>query len=118
MDNPEIAALDAALVAVGEDIVLRRVIGEDPNTTNVDVTCRAVVRTFEPEELVGGIAQTMSKVIISPSEINAAGWPGSGPNLPQRLDQVVIAGRVKDIETVDPIYVRGVLVRIELRVLS
>jgi|SRR5579885_1059441 len=118
MDSPEIAALDEALAAVGEDIVLRRVVGEDPSTTNIDVTCRAVVRTFEPEELVGGIAQTMSKVIISPSEISAAGWPGVTPNIPQRLDQVVIAGRVKDIEAVDPIYVRGVVVRIELQVLG
>jgi hypothetical protein len=118
MDTLEIAALDEALATVGEDIVLRRVNGEDPNTTNVDVTCRAVVRTFEPEELVGGIAQTVSRVIISPTEINAVGWPESGPNIPRRLDQVIIAGRIKDIEAVDPIYVGGRLVRIELRVLG
>ncbi len=118
MDNPEIAALDEALATVGEDIVLRRVTGEDPNTTNVDVICRAVVRTFEPEELVGGIAQTVSRIIVSPSAIEAAGWPGSGPNIPRRLDQVIIAGRVRDIEAVDPIHVGGRLVRIELRVLG
>jgi hypothetical protein len=118
MENPEIAALDEALAAIGQDIVLRRLLGEDPNTINIDVTCRALVRTFEPEGLVGGIAQTMSKVIISPSEINTAGWPSSGLNIPQRLDQVIIADRVKDIEAVDPIYVRGVLVRIEMRVLG
>jgi hypothetical protein len=118
MDNPEIAALDEALKAVGQDIVLRRVLGANSSTTNVDVTCRALVRTFEPEELVGGIAQTMSKVIISPSEINAADWPGGDPNIPQRLDQVIIAGHVKNIEAVNPIYVRGVLVRIEMRVIG
>jgi hypothetical protein len=118
VDNPEIAALDEALAAVGEDIILRRVNGEDPNTTNVDVTCRAVVRSFEPEELVGGIAQTASRVIVSPSEIEAAGWPGSSPNIPRRLDQVIIAGRVRDIEAVDPIHVGSRLVRIELRVLG
>ncbi len=60
----------------------------------------------------------MSKVIISPSEINAADWPGGEPNIPQRLDQVIIAGRAKNIEAVNPIYVRGVLVRLELRVLG
>ncbi len=83
-----------------------------------DVTCRTVVRSFEPEELAVGLAQTMSKVIISPRKIYAAGWPGVSPHIPERLGQVVIAGRVKDIEAVDPIYVRGVLVPIELQVLG
>jgi hypothetical protein len=38
MSSDLIAALDNALARVGEDIILRRVIGTAPNQTTVDVT--------------------------------------------------------------------------------
>lgn len=121
----EIAALDHALERAGEDVILRRVVGQAPNSANIDVTIRAAVRSYNPEELVGGISQTDSKVIISPTGIAAAQWPGGtptgatiDPSLPRRLDKVVIAGRIRNIEVVDPIYVQNELVRIEMRVLG
>jgi hypothetical protein len=123
--NEFVAALDAHLLRAGNDITLRRVTGSAPGVSNVDVTVRAAVRSYQPQELVGGIAQTDSLAIISPTQIAALPWPGNGevasatvadPALPRRNDKLVIAGRVRNIEAVMPIYLDGVLVRIELRV--
>lgn len=110
-------ALDAALAARGTDIVLRRVTGTAPSTSNTDVTVRAAVRSYQPQELVNGISQTDGGVIVSPTQILAANWPGDG-SLPRKLDKIVMAGRVRDIEVVDPIYINDELVRIEMRVLG
>ncbi len=112
------------LATAGEDIVLRRIYGQAPRTNNVDVTIRAAVRTFSPSELLGGIMQTDSKVIISPTDIANAQWPGgeiassttADPTLPQITDRVIIQGRTRTIAVVQPIYVDGELVRIEMRV--
>lgn len=124
--RPEIADLDDALADYGTDVVLRRVSGTAPNQTNTDVTVRAAVRSYQPNELVGGINQTDSLVIISPTQIAAAGWPAgesasttvADPTLPRRLDKMIIAGRARNIEVVDPIYLGGELVRIEIRVIG
>lgn len=122
-----IAALDAALAANGEDIVLRRVVGTQPNTLNIDVGCRANVRTWrlKEENLVAGIAQAVDIVIISPTPIAAAQWPGGvpagqlvDPSIPRRLDKVIIGGRVREVEAVEPIRMSGKVVRIELQVLG
>lgn len=120
-----ITALDDALKRAGSDITLRRVTGQAPTTANSDVTVRAAVRSFQPQELVGGISQTDSHVIISPTQIVAAGWPGDGetpsssipdPTLPRINDKLVIAGRVRNVKVVQPIYINGELVRIEMDV--
>jgi hypothetical protein len=113
--RPEIVDLDDALAEYGADIVLRRVTGVAPSTTNIDVTVRAAVRSFQPQELVGGIMQTDSRVIISPTQITAAAWPGDG-TLPRANDKLVIAGRVRNVKVVDPIYLGDDLVRIEMAV--
>lgn len=115
---PETAALDAALARAGmEDVVLRRTSGVAPSVTNYDVTVRAAVRSYSPSELVGGIAETDRLVIISPTQILAANWPNGAPeNIPRRLDKVVIAGAVNNVESVNPIFIGSELVRIEMRV--
>lgn len=113
--RPEIADLDDALAEYGADVVLRRISGTAPSTTNTDVTVRAAIRSFQPQELVGGIVQTDSRVIISPTQITAAGWPGDG-TLPRPNDRLVIAGRVRNVKVVDPIYIGDELVRIEMAV--
>ena len=124
--SAEIAALDSALSRAGQDIVLRRIYGQSPKTNYVDVTVRAAVRSYSPEELVGGINQTDSKVIASPTDIARAGWPGGelpsaivvDPSLPRINDVAIIDGRKRNIQVVNPIYVLGELVRIEMRVLG
>lgn len=124
MARREVEALDQALDETGEDVVLRRIYGLSPRTNYVDVTLRAVVRTYQPRELLGGINQTDNKVIISPTGIAKAGWPGgeapsltvADPALPRNTDHIFIQGRSRTISVVQPIYVDNELVRIEIRV--
>ena len=117
-----INALDRGLAARGEDVVLRRISGSGPSATSIDVVCRAVVRGYRPEELVGGIAQGDSQVILSPSEIRVSGWPdlGGSPSgtasLPRKGDKLIVQGRMRTIEAVAPIQVAAELVRIDLQV--
>lgn len=120
----ERAALERALARKGETIILRRLtLAPLAVQSAIDVTCRAFVSGYRPEELIGGITQADSLVIISPKEIIASQWPGGQPptsastaNLPRRNDKAVIQGRERNVEAVGPFYVDGELVRIEMRV--
>lgn len=128
MTNAEqaIADLDAALAADGEWIELWHETGAE--TIPFKVRCRAFVRGYRAQELVGGIIETDSKVVISPTEIMRAGWPGPNSSVtPTDQDRgvprkgsayVVIAGRKRAVEAAGPFYLGGELVRIELRVLG
>lgn len=123
----EIADLDTHLAADGENIVLRRVRGSTLATQqNVDVTCRAFVRGFAPNELVGAITQQDSRVVLSSTEIDAAGWPANEPDstspiderIPRknRGDKCIIQGRLCSVEAAKGIWIDGVLVRIDMTV--
>ncbi len=118
-------ALDGALAEVGQTITLRRFTGTQKIPFNVE--CRAIVRGYSPEELVNGITQQDSMVILSPSEIERKGWPGpqssADPSnvdrrIPRKSDAAVIAGAQRNVEAAVGIYVAGALVRIEMRVLG
>jgi hypothetical protein len=127
-----ISALDRALAEVGEDVILRRVVGQAPNVINLDVTCRAVVKTWrlKEENLVAGIAQAVKIVSMSPTQIAQAQWPGGVPvvqgnpgmvldaSAPRRGDEMWIGGRLYAIDAVDAMAVDGVTVRYELQVLG
>jgi hypothetical protein len=124
--DQHIAELDAALTSDGEDIVLRRVVGTS-NQTFIDVPCRAFVRGYEVKDLIPGISQRQRKVILSPTQINRAQWPGgqpqgsSGdPRVPSkgRGDKCRVAGEWTTVETATGTMVDGELVRIEMRVLG
>ncbi len=113
-----IAALDRALRTRGQDVTLQSL---SAGVVTQQVTCRAFVRSYAPAALVGGVIQGDSQVILSPSEIAAAGWPGAatGPGddrVPKKGDRLVISGLVRTIEAASPVYLADVLVRIELRV--
>lgn len=119
-------SLDAALAEAGEDIVLRRIVGTG-NQAPIDVRVRARVDDVDPEELVAGSgsAQQRAKVIISPTQIIAAQWPGGvvpgyvgDPRVPVRGDKAVIRGKARNIEFAKPFVIGGELVRIELTVLG
>ena len=74
--NPHIARLDRSLAKERRvDHTAARIVGTT-NSVNIDVKCRAFVRAFRPEELVGTISQTDSQVIMSPTQIDEAQWPG------------------------------------------
>ena len=63
-------------------------------------------------------------MIMSPTEIVNAQWPGgerpsltvADPTLPRMGDRLVVDGRQRTIEAVNPMTVNGELVRIELRI--
>lgn len=123
----EIADLDRALALDGEDIVLRRVKGTTLATQqNVDVTCRAFVRGFAPNELVGAITQQDSRVVLSPTQIDAADWPADeadstsliDPRIPRknRGDKCIIQGRLCSVEAAKGIWIDDTLIRIDMTV--
>jgi hypothetical protein len=121
----EVAELDKSLVVDGEDFILRRVIGA-ANQTNIDVLCRGFVRRYKAQELTSVIIQGDSNIIMSPTRIIAAQWPGGTPvtasdaaldrRVPRKNDKVVLQGKVRNIETAEPIYIANELVRIEIQV--
>ncbi|RUM06814.1 hypothetical protein [Rhizobium chutanense] len=120
MLSPEqiIADLDAALLASGEDVTLRRKL----SSGSVDVPCRARVRGVNAQKVVGSIAVSDLSVVISPTEILADGWPGGDPpapgapdpRLPRINDFMVVKGRERQVKFSDPIYVGGKWVRCNL----
>lgn len=86
---------------------------------------RALVRAISAEEIAAGINQANRKVILSPTEIAAAGWPVgespsttvANPSIPRANDKCIFEGRTWNVVApVNPIYVNDVLVRIELQV--
>ena len=120
-----IAELDQALADVGQDIELHRLVGTQ--LIPIKVRCRAIVRRYRADELVGGITQNDDRVILSPTEIIRAGWPGPNSSatpterdrrVPRKGDKAVIAGVPRNIEVAMPVYVDNELVRIELQVLG
>ena len=123
--SAEIAALDAALAMVGENVVLRRITGTT-SQTNTDVTCRAKVVNRSPIDLIGSITQDDTTVIISPTQINAAVWPVYDPNytslhkgdqrIPRKDDKIIAQNRTLNVLGATPFYVNGELVRIEIKV--
>lgn len=115
--------LDAALAEVGEDIRLQR-LTLGPNGTQIpfEVTCRAAVRQYQPSELTDGVIQGDSHIIISPTEIIKAQWPGATPQssdvdkrVPRKGDRVIVQGRARAVEAAAPFYLGGELVRLELQ---
>jgi hypothetical protein len=109
-----IAALDRQLSAHGESVALQRF--PDGSDDPVSLPCRGFVRGYRADEIVGGIEQTDSKFILSPTPIAAASaWPGSagGEPWPEIGDWLVIAGRRRRIEAVAAIRLADVVVRIE-----
>lgn len=125
----EIADLDMSLAADGEWIELWALFGTQ--MIPVKVTCRAFVRSISTEEIAAGITQDSANVTISPTEINAAGWPGPwtptpaepvNPGVDRRVPKkgwkAFIKNKVRNIELAKPIYVDDELVRINMRVLG
>jgi hypothetical protein len=103
--------LDATLARRGEDITLRRQIAAGTNVANIDVSCRARVDTVNADEIAGTIAVSDLKIIMSPTQILAAQWPGGVPaypvssgsdvRIPRITDFVVARGKVRQVKMVD-----------------
>jgi hypothetical protein len=93
------------------------------------VKCRAKVTARSVEQTVAGIPATTFDIIMSPTQIKAAQWPGAAlPQLPPfdidqsipragTTDKVLLRGLPpKDVIFVDPVMPGGEVVRINLTV--
>lgn len=98
-----ISDLDAEMAETGQAVTLRRIV---PNAPAIERPSRAFVRGYRPDELVGGINQGDTLVALSPTNL-----PAEFADL-RRNDRVIIEGRVRNVEYVDPVRINGTLVRI------
>lgn len=132
--NHHLVRLDRWIARHGEPMELVRTVGTSTRTTN-RVNCRGIVKTFGVEQLIGGLTQTNYLVILSPTDLRKAQWPGgrgpatvAGGNLPSGTtppkdyvipmisDSVVFRNKSNAIGTVNAIYDGDELIRIELKV--
>jgi hypothetical protein len=120
-----VANLDSSLAANGENILLRRMI----SGVQKSVTVRAHIRNFHlsASDIVTGISKVPFVVIISLTQIRAAGWPQGAPApaappfnvdsaIPVIGDTVIIKGVVRTVKSVDPRAVNGSVVRVQMMV--
>lgn len=113
--DQEIADLDFSLLNDAQTIVLRR--------GSTDVSCYAFVRDLNEQQLVDVVGQQEFHVVISPTQIYDANWPSApnsppdspDPRIPIKGDRVFIAGRIRTVQAVLPMYVGNTLVRIEMK---
>lgn len=103
-----IAMLDRSLAKNGQTVVLRRGTAAAPVA---QATVKAHVRGYDPDELVSGITQKDSKVILSPTGLE--GWP---EGMLKEKDWIQIDGRWRTIVAAVPVRMADILVRIELQV--
>jgi len=108
-----ITSLDKQLAKHGQTATLRRWTGSGSARTPVDVTVRVRAQDYRVEELVGGIEQGDTRVVLSPTQIVAAGWPGP-QGWPRNGDAIIIAGREREIVSAPPQVIDDVVVRIDM----
>jgi hypothetical protein len=117
-----IASLDKQIAEHGETCVLRRKEG-NPLVTK-DCTIRASVRDLTAQELVGTGMQAASEVIMSMTQVLAAGWPSGhvvtagtvDPRVPRANDFMVIKGKQRQVKIAKPKAINDVVVRVVLTV--
>lgn len=120
----EIVALDNSLARAGENVTLRRTVKRAGADVPVDVVCRAGVRPVSADQIAGTITQNDLNVIMSPTQILAADWPGQNDNitpgnvvdqhLPKSTDKMIVQGKERQVRSAKPIYVDNVWVRTDL----
>lgn len=114
-----IANLDRALgVESGTSAVLKRRV--EASTTFVSLNIRVRLSGYNMTELVGPVTQEDRHLVMSPSQITAAGaaWPGAagGSQWPRKGDLIVQGGKEYRVEASDSISVMDTVVTIKGRV--
>lgn len=95
----------------GRPLLLRRV-----GPPEVSVTLLGKVYSYSPAELIGGLQQGDRKIVLAPSDLQAAGFPGA----PAKGDRVVMDGKTMVVQGCEPrhagpeiarydIWVRGIV---------
>lgn len=100
----EIDKLDRQLRTRGQTVRLQRAGVRDEDTF---VTFRAFVRGYKPSELNGGIEQGDSVVVISPTDLEAAGI--KDPIV--EADRIHVSGSPRAVRFCNPIEIEGRVVR-------
>lgn len=103
-----IADLDAELAETGQNVTLRRLVA---NGADITRPFRAFVRGYRPDELVGGIDQGDTLVVMSPTGLPTEFADADATRLRQN-DLIEIDGKERNVEYVDPVRINGTLVRI------
>ncbi|KQT13990.1 hypothetical protein ASG40_19375 [Methylobacterium sp. Leaf399] len=98
--------LDRQIAAHGQDVTLRRIVA---NASAIEKPSRAFVRGYRPDELTGGIQQGDSLLTLSPSSIPAE-FSGAQDRL-RMNDRIVVSGRTRNVQYVDPVEIAGAIVR-------
>lgn len=106
-----IASLDRQIGLHGQIVILRRYTGVGAARTSADTTVGAIVRDYRPDELVGGITQGDTQIVLSPTDVLAGGGA-----MPQKGDQIVIEGKPRTIAAAPPVRVGNVIARINVQV--
>jgi hypothetical protein len=82
-----VAEFFSACGSPGQMVTLRRITGQGQNRRTTDVRCYAIVGIGGAQVLVGSTQQSADRIIMTSSEIDAAGWPKP----PRHGDQVIYA---------------------------
>lgn len=120
-----LADLNDMLEADGEDVTLQRMAAPSGGAASVASSVTARARLMEigaanrNQDLVGNVAQGDIVIVMSPTEIIAAGWTagrvsGDDDRVPTKGNRVVRAGRIYTVQKGFGKYVYGALVRIEV----
>jgi hypothetical protein len=130
--NSLLAQLDRRLARRGEPIFLQRKVGTTPQSL-VQCEVPAIVRALTVEQLIGAITQQNFFIIISPTDILRAQWPGgktaaagsqggiiapADPRFPSTSDFIFLRGSQKSVQRVAPVFDRGACIRVEINVLG
>ncbi len=121
----EIAWLDQELEGLETVTLTRNTLGPAGALIPASIDLPAMAASYDAHELVGLIAQGDVRVIFSPTQIEATGWPGGAPQrlgalakgIPTKGDTFTIAGHLYTVQA--PAAVRrigGRVVRLEAQV--
>ncbi|WP_428031493.1 hypothetical protein [Ancylobacter sp.] len=111
-----IGSLNRQLRKHGHDAILRRSTWSGTERADFEVGVRITLRGYRPDEIIGGIMQGDSEVVLAPTQLRAEGWPSGEAELPRQGDTIVSAGRPRSVVGVDPRFIGDTLVRINLQV--
>jgi hypothetical protein len=120
-----ISSLDNQIAQHGKAVRLVRM---DGKTGNVLATAdiRAIVRNNSSVSGIHGTAvmQGDTHLVISPTDLDNAGWPTAkpginipledDPRIPRTSDKIMLFGRDRQIHSVEPISLNDILVRLNI----
>jgi hypothetical protein len=119
--DQEIAFLDDALARDGSLVTLQRLTKAANAMIPFSVDAMAFIRAFRPTELTQVVIQGDVRVIMSPTEITKAGWPGAVPapgiadkRVPLKLDRLVTKDGTLTIQGANGTFINSNLVRIDI----